>query len=62
MKLSISFLLILMIVQVHLHLRAEKRQELLSKLTEKIIDVNPNFEYEDEYDLYNPENFKQMYL
>ena len=60
MKLAISFfLLYLMMDQVHLHLRAEKRQELLSKLAEKITVANQNFAYEDDYDLYDPKNFKQ---
>ena len=60
MKSNIFFLVLFLIInQVNLYLRAEKRQELISKLTERINEVKPNFSYEDKDDLYNPENFKQ---
>ena len=60
MKSNIFFLALFLIInQVNLYLRAEKRQELISKLTERINEVKPNFSYEDKDDLYNPENFKQ---
>ena len=60
MKSNIFFLVLFLIInQVNLYLRAEKRQELISKLTERINEVKPKFSYEDKDDLYNPENFKQ---